>query len=87
MEKKDPPYGEMRYERERPEIIEKQHEDDRQNVQKSPKIIQIQRKIPGKAQRQKIIGRYVRDHKWQRDWRQQGNERRYPSRRWYQELT
>ena len=39
--KKDPPYGEMRYERERPEIIEKQHEDDRQNVQKSPKIIQI----------------------------------------------
>lgn len=41
MEKKDPPYGEMRYERERPEMIEKQHEDDRQNVQKSPKIIQI----------------------------------------------
>lgn len=39
--KKDPPYGEMRYERERPEMIEKQHEDDRQNVQKSPKIIQI----------------------------------------------
>lgn len=41
MGKKDPPYGEMRYERERPEIIEKQHKDDRQNVQKSPKIIQI----------------------------------------------
>lgn len=37
MEKKDPPYGEMRYERERPEMIEKQHKDDRQNVQKSRK--------------------------------------------------
>lgn len=35
--KKDLPYGEMRYERERPEMIEKQHEDDRQNVQKSRK--------------------------------------------------
>ena len=44
MEKKDPPYGEMRYERERPEIIEKQHEDDRQNVQKSPDIEKNTRK-------------------------------------------